>query len=69
MAGAAVALALAGLTLGTLFGNADYNKGVLGAALWFVLGIAYYAVHGRKGLVLSPEEEAAIAVRAEEARR
>jgi len=65
MAGAAVALAIAGITLFTLFRNPDYNKGVIGAAIWFLLGLGYYAVHGRHGLVLAPEEEAALRVRAE----
>jgi ethanolamine permease len=66
IAGAAIALAVAGITLVVLFGNADSNRGVIGAAVWFVLGIAYFAVHGRRGLVLAPEEEAALAHRKEE---
>ena len=53
-------LILAAVTLATLFRNPDYNKGVIGAAVWFVLGVGYYAVYARKRLVLSPEEEAAI---------
>jgi len=65
MAGAVAALAIAGLTLFTLFRNPDYNKGVIGAAVWFLLGIGYHAVHGRHGLVLAPEEEAAMRLRAE----
>jgi ethanolamine permease len=65
-AGAWVAGAIALVTLATLFRNADYNKGVVGAAAWFTLGIAYFAVHGRKRLVLAPEEEAAIRHREEE---
>jgi ethanolamine permease len=52
-------------TLATLFRSADYNKGVLGAAVWFVLGLAYYALHARKRLVLSPEEASAFAHRRE----
>jgi ethanolamine permease len=63
--GAAAALAIAGVTLFTLFQNPDYNKGVIGAAIWFLLGIAYYAVHGRHGLILAPEEESAILLRKE----
>jgi ethanolamine permease len=66
MAGAALALAIAAITLVVLFRNPDYNKGVIGAAIWFLLGIVYYAVHGRHKLVLAPEEEAAFAHRAEE---
>lgn len=63
--GATVAAVVAVATLLTLFRNADYNKGVLGAAAWFALGIAYYALYARKRLVLSPEEEAAFAHRRE----
>lgn len=61
--GALVAALIACGTLVMLFRNADYNKGVIGAAVWFVLGIAYYAAHGRRQLVLAPEEEAAFAHR------
>jgi ethanolamine permease len=60
IAGAAAALAIAALTLFTLFENPDYNKGVIGAASWFFLGIAYHAIHGRRGLILAPEEESAL---------
>lgn len=63
--GAVIAVIVAMLTLGTLFFNPDYNKGVIGAAVWFLLGIGYYAAHGRHGLVLAPEEEAAVRYRQE----
>jgi len=36
---------------------------VIGAAVWFLLGLGYYAVIARHRLVLAPEEEAAIAHR------
>src|SRR5262249_29844614 len=68
IAGAAVAALIAMLTLTTLFRNPDYNKGVIGAAIWFVLGLGYYATIGRYRLVLAPEEEAAIAHRKDEHR-
>src|ERR1043166_472478 len=61
--GAAVAATIAAATLVTLFLNPDYNRGVLGAAAWFLLGIAYFAVYARRRLVLSPEEEFALAHR------
>lgn len=61
--GAALAAAIAALTLWTLFRNPDYNKGVIGAAVWFLLGIAYYAIYARRRLVLAPEEVAAISYR------
>lgn len=57
--GAAIATLIAVLTLVTLFRNPDYNKGVLGAAAWFLLGLAYYAGYGRHKLVLAPEEQSA----------
>jgi ethanolamine permease len=57
--GAIVALVIAGATLIVLFQNPDYNKGVIGAAIWFVCGIVYFAVWSRKRLVLAPEEAAA----------
>jgi ethanolamine permease len=65
VAGALVAAAVALATLATLFRSADYNQGVLGAAAWFVLGIAYYGFYARKRLVLSPEEQSAFAYRRE----
>jgi ethanolamine permease len=59
--GAAAAAVIAVATLVTLFANPDYSKGVIGAAIWFFLGILYYAGYGRHRLVLAPEEEAALA--------
>jgi ethanolamine permease len=67
--GAAIAAAIALLTLVTLFRSADYNKGVIGAAVWFVLGIGYYAGYARRRLVLAPEEEAALAHRRDRQKR
>ena len=37
-----------------------YQKGVYGAAIWYLAFILYFAVVGRHKLVLSPEEEFAI---------
>jgi ethanolamine permease len=65
ISGAAIAGGIALVTLGTLFRNSDYNKGVIGAAIWFGLGVAYYAAYARRHLVLAPEEEAAFAHRRE----
>jgi ethanolamine permease len=59
-AGAAVAALLAMTTLGALFLNPDYRTGVIGAAIWFVLGVIYFAVYARHRLILSPEEEFAL---------
>jgi hypothetical protein len=36
----------------------------VGAAVWFVAGILYFQFHGRKYLVLAPEEEFARAAAA-----
>jgi ethanolamine permease len=63
--GALVAAAVALATLAVLFRNADYNKGVLGAAAWLLLGLAYYVLYARKRLVLAPEEKSAFAHRRE----
>jgi ethanolamine permease len=60
VAGAWTAMIVAAVTLLVLFFNPDYNKGVLGAAVWFALGIAYFALYARKRLILSPEEEFAM---------
>jgi len=61
--GAALAGVIALVTLVTLFRNPDYNRGVIGAAVWFLLGIGYYAAYARRRLVMAPEEEAAFAHR------
>ena len=67
LAGAMAAAAIALVTLAMLFANPDYNKGVIGAAVWFLLGIAWFAGHGRRRLVLAPEEAIAVKLRGEPA--
>lgn len=57
-AGAAGVIAL--VSLGSLFIIPSYRPGVYGVAIWFLLGIIYFAASGRKKLVLSPEEEFAM---------
>ena len=47
-----------------LIGDPIYQKVAVGAAIWYVLGLLYFAFIGRKNLVYSPEE--AFAVRARE---
>jgi ethanolamine permease len=59
-AGAWIALIIAVATLIFLFLNADYRVGVWGCAIWYGLSLVYFAVHGRKNLVYSPEEEFAV---------
>jgi ethanolamine permease len=59
-AGAVLAMLIAAATLVTLFLNRDYNLGVIGAAIWFLCGIGYFAFYARRRLILSPEEEFAL---------
>jgi ethanolamine permease len=61
-AGAWIALLIAALTLVALFvSDPVYQKVVIGAALWYLLGLAYFAIYGRRRLVYAPEEEFALA--------
>jgi ethanolamine permease len=60
IAGAAVASVIALVSLIALFITESYRPGVIGIAIWFLLGIIYFAVVGRHRLVLSPEEEFAM---------
>ncbi len=64
--GALAAAVLAVLTLAALFVNEDYRIGVWGAAVWFVCGVVYFAAYARSRLILSPEEEFALALGAQE---
>ena len=61
--GAAATLIIAVVTLGFQLSDAAYREGVVGAAIWYVLGIVYFALVGRHQLVRSPEEEFAIRAR------
>ena len=58
--GAVVAGAIALLSLLALFLTESYRPGVVGVAIWFLLGIVYFWIAGRHRLVLSPEEEFAL---------
>jgi ethanolamine permease len=58
--GAAIAGVIALVSLVSIFLNAAYRPGVYGVAIYYVLGILYFAVVGRHRLVLSPEEEFAM---------
>ena len=62
ISGAVVAALLSGLTLVALFLNSDYRTGVVGAAIWFILGLAYFVFYARQRLILSPEEEFAVSL-------
>lgn len=58
--GAAVAGIIAVVSLLSIFLNEAYRPGVYGVAIYYVLGIIYFAIAGRHRLVLSPEEEFAL---------
>jgi ethanolamine permease len=55
-----IAGGLAALALVTIFLNDAYRPGVYGVAIYYLLGILYFAIAGRHRLVLSPEEEFAL---------
>lgn len=64
LSGAIFALLISAITLVALFiVDPVYRKVVVGAAIWFALGLVYFAAIGRKKLVKSPEEAFAIAAR------
>jgi len=46
--------------LGVQLTDPIYRTGVMWVAVWFALGITYFALFGRKRLILSPEEEFAM---------
>ena len=58
--GAVISLLIAMATLVALFVvDPAYQKVVAAAAVWFVLGLVYFAVHAKRQLVYSPEERVA----------
>jgi ethanolamine permease len=58
--GAGVTVVIALATLFYQLKDPIYRNGVIGAAIWYFAGIAYFAIAGRRKLVLSPEEEFAL---------
>ena len=59
--GAVVALAIALVTLVALFvTDPVYQKVVLGAAVWYGLGLLWFGLYARRKLVLAPEESFAL---------
>lgn len=58
--GAVVTIVLAVVTIAFQFADPVYRQGVVGVAIWFAVGILYFAAVGRRHLVLSPEEEFAL---------
>ena len=62
--GAALTVIIALVTIGFQLADPLYRTGVIGVAIWYALALFYFAVHGRKSLVYSPEEEFAVKQRA-----
>jgi ethanolamine permease len=58
--GALLTIIIALVTIGFQFADPVYRQGVIGVAVWFAVGIIYFALFGRHRLVLSPEEEFAL---------
>ncbi|MDP2819545.1 MAG: amino acid permease [Polaromonas sp.] len=58
--GAVLTILIAAVTLYFQLTDPVYRQGVLWVAIWFGIGIAYFALVGRKRLILSPEEEFAL---------
>lgn len=59
--GAVLALLIAVVTLVTLFATDPvYRKVVIGAAIWYGLGLLWFALYARRRLVLAPEESFAL---------
>jgi len=55
---------IAAVTLVMQFQDATYRGGVIGVAIWYAVGVIYFALVGRKNLVYSPEEDFAVKARA-----
>ncbi len=58
--GAVATIVIALVTIYFQLSDPIYRAGVIGVAIWFAIGMAYFAVYGRHKLVLSPEEEFAL---------
>jgi ethanolamine permease len=61
IAGALITLVLAGITLVCQLLDPVFVSGVIGVGVWFAAGIAWFAVAGRRRLVMAPEEAFALA--------
>jgi ethanolamine permease len=62
--GALLALAISAASLLALFASDPvYRRVAIGAAAWYALGLGWFALVGRHGLVLSPEERFALEAR------
>ena len=54
------ALAGIGFTVALFVTDPVYQKVVIGAAVWYGLGLLWFAIHARRKLVLAPEESFAL---------
>jgi ethanolamine permease len=61
--GAAVVIIISLVTLYMQFQDEAYRGGVIGVAIWYAIGVCYFALVGRKSLVYSPEEDFAVKAR------
>lgn len=59
--GAWLTVIIALVTIYYQLSDSTYRTGVFGVACWFAIGIIYFALVGRHKLILSPEEEFAMA--------
>jgi len=62
--GAWITVVVAVVTIFYQLSDSTYRAGVFGVAVWFAIGILYFALLGRHRLILSPEEEFAMQHRA-----
>jgi ethanolamine permease len=58
--GAAAVIAISALTLFYQLQDPNFSKGVLWVIVWFASASAYFALHGRYRLTLSPEQALAL---------
>jgi ethanolamine permease len=59
--GAVVTIIIAAVTLFYQLQDPNFFRGVIWVVVWLVVGAAYFAIIGRNKLILSPEEEFALA--------
>jgi ethanolamine permease len=59
--GAVVTIVIALVTLAYQLLDPNFMRGVIWVVVWLVVGAAYFAIIGRNKLILSPEEEFALA--------
>lgn len=55
--GAVLTIIIALVTIGFQLSDPVYRDGVVGVVIWYGLAILYFAIRGRKMLIMSPEEE------------